>query len=48
MTYFKDPEDPQWADDAAMKEYKAGMAEHEPKADPLRPSAPTAGPRRRR
>ena len=35
MTYFKDPEDPQWADDAAMKEYKAGMAEHEPKADPL-------------
>ena len=35
MTYFKDPEDPQWADDPAMKEYKAGMAEHEPKADPL-------------
>lgn len=34
MTYFKDPEDPQWADDAAMKEYKAGMAAHEPKADP--------------
>ena len=26
MTYFKDPEDPQWADDAAMKEYKAGLA----------------------
>ena len=25
MTYFKDPEDPQWADDPAMKEYKAGM-----------------------
>ena len=35
MTYFKDPEDPQWADDAAMQEYKAGMKEHEPKADPL-------------
>jgi branched-chain amino acid transport system substrate-binding protein len=35
MTYFKDPEDPQWEADAAMKEYKAGLAEHEPKADPL-------------
>jgi branched-chain amino acid transport system substrate-binding protein len=35
MTYFKDPEDPQWADDAAMQEYKAGMKEFEPKADPL-------------
>ena len=35
MTYFKDPEDPQWADDAAMQEYKAGMKQFEPKADPL-------------
>ena len=35
MTYFKDPEDPQWADDPAMQEYKAGLKEHEPKADPL-------------
>jgi branched-chain amino acid transport system substrate-binding protein len=35
MTYFKDPEDPQWADDAAMKEYKAGLKKYEPKADPL-------------
>jgi branched-chain amino acid transport system substrate-binding protein len=35
MTYFKDPEDPQWADDAAMQEYKAGMKKFEPKADPL-------------
>ena len=35
MTYFKDPEDPQWADDAAMQDYKAGMKEFEPKADPL-------------
>jgi branched-chain amino acid transport system substrate-binding protein len=35
MTYFKDPEDPQWADDAAMKEYKTGMQRFEPKADPL-------------
>jgi branched-chain amino acid transport system substrate-binding protein len=34
MTYFKDPEDPQWADDAAMQEYKAGMKKFEPKADP--------------
>ncbi len=35
MAYFKDPEDPQWTDDAAMKEYKAGMKQHQPKADPL-------------
>jgi branched-chain amino acid transport system substrate-binding protein len=35
MTYFKDPEEPQWADDPAMQEYKAGLKEHEPKADPL-------------
>jgi branched-chain amino acid transport system substrate-binding protein len=34
MTYVKDPEDPQWESDAAMQEYKAGVAEHEPKADP--------------
>jgi hypothetical protein len=27
MTYFEDPEDPQWADDAAMQKYKAGMIE---------------------
>ena len=36
MTYFKDPEDPQWESDAAMQEYKAGLAKHEPKADPRR------------
>jgi len=35
MAYFKDPEDPQWESDAAMQEYKAGLAKHEPKADPL-------------
>ena len=35
MSYFKDPEDPQWADDAAMQEYKAGLKKFEPKADPL-------------
>jgi branched-chain amino acid transport system substrate-binding protein len=33
--YFKDPEDPQWADDAAMKEYKEGLKRYQPKADPL-------------
>jgi branched-chain amino acid transport system substrate-binding protein len=33
--YFKDPEDPQWANDPAMQEYKSGLQEYEPKADPL-------------
>ena len=32
--YFKDPEDPQWADDAAMKEYRTALKEHAPKANP--------------
>jgi branched-chain amino acid transport system substrate-binding protein len=32
-TYFKDPEDPKWASDAAMKEYKAGLKKYQPKAD---------------
>jgi branched-chain amino acid transport system substrate-binding protein len=32
--YFKDPEDPQWADDAAMKEYKTALKEHSPKTNP--------------
>ena len=32
--YFKDPEDPQWNDDAAMKEYKAALKKHSPKANP--------------
>jgi branched-chain amino acid transport system substrate-binding protein len=31
--YYKDPEDPKWASDAAMREYKAAMARHQPKAD---------------
>ncbi|MGH2709352.1 MAG: ABC transporter substrate-binding protein, partial [Actinomycetota bacterium] len=31
--YFKDPEDPQWADDAAMKEYKDALKEHAPRAN---------------
>jgi branched-chain amino acid transport system substrate-binding protein len=33
-TYFKDPEGPEWATDAAMKEYKDGMAKFAPRADP--------------
>jgi branched-chain amino acid transport system substrate-binding protein len=33
--YFKTPEDPQWADDAAMKAYKADIAKYAPDADPL-------------
>src|SRR6266540_712425 len=31
--YFKDPEDPQWQNDAAMKDYKANLAKYEPGAD---------------
>ena len=33
-TYFKDPDGSEWADDAAMKEYKAGMKKFAPRADP--------------
>src|SRR5215212_9221115 len=33
LSYFKDPEDPQWADDAAMKEYKDNLTKFEAKAD---------------
>jgi len=29
-----DPEDPRWAADQAMRDYKAGMREHQPDADP--------------
>jgi branched-chain amino acid transport system substrate-binding protein len=32
--YFKDPEDPQWADDAAMKEYRSALKKHSPKSNP--------------
>ena len=32
--YFKDPEDPQWADDAAMKEYRDALKKHAPKSNP--------------
>jgi branched-chain amino acid transport system substrate-binding protein len=32
--YFKDPEDPQWADDAAMKEYRDALKKYSPKSNP--------------
>jgi len=32
--YFKDPQDPQWADDPAVKEYKSGLKQYSPKSDP--------------
>src|SRR6266540_3570088 len=32
--YFKDPEDQQWASDAAMVEYKTNLAKYEPDANP--------------
>jgi branched-chain amino acid transport system substrate-binding protein len=32
--YFKDPQDPQWANDAAVKEYRAGLKKYSPKSDP--------------
>ena len=35
--YFKDPDDPQWADDAAMTEYKENLKKYAPKADPNEP-----------
>ena len=36
-SYFMDPEDPQWADDPAMVEYKEAMERFEPRADPEDP-----------
>ncbi|HEY3688217.1 MAG TPA: ABC transporter substrate-binding protein [Streptosporangiaceae bacterium] len=33
-TYFKDPSDPQWANDPAMKLYKQKLAQYQPGADP--------------
>jgi branched-chain amino acid transport system substrate-binding protein len=35
--YFKDPEDPQWANDPAMTEYKDGLKKYNPKLDPNEP-----------
>jgi branched-chain amino acid transport system substrate-binding protein len=37
VSYFKDPEDPRWASDSAMMEYKAGLKQYAPKADPNEP-----------
>jgi branched-chain amino acid transport system substrate-binding protein len=36
-SYFMDPEDPQWQDDPAMREYYDAMEKHEPRADPEDP-----------
>jgi branched-chain amino acid transport system substrate-binding protein len=36
-SYFMDPEDPQWANDPAMREYYDAMEKHEPRADPEDP-----------
>jgi branched-chain amino acid transport system substrate-binding protein len=36
-TYFKDPEDPQWADDPAMTEYKENLKKYSPRANPNDP-----------
>jgi branched-chain amino acid transport system substrate-binding protein len=36
-SYFMDPEDPQWADDPAMVEYKDALERFEPRADPEDP-----------
>jgi branched-chain amino acid transport system substrate-binding protein len=33
VSYFKDPEDPRWANDPAMQEYKAGLKQYAPSAD---------------
>ncbi|MFD0855934.1 ABC transporter substrate-binding protein, partial [Actinomadura adrarensis] len=33
-TYYKDPVDPQWANDAEMKLYKQKMKQYQPQADP--------------
>jgi branched-chain amino acid transport system substrate-binding protein len=36
--YFKDPASPEWADDAAMKEFKDGLKRFEPRANPEDPN----------
>jgi len=36
--YFKDPASPDWAGDASMKEYKAGLAKYQPRANPEDPN----------
>ena len=36
-SYFMDPEDPQWADDPAMTEYKQALEQYAPRANPNDP-----------
>jgi branched-chain amino acid transport system substrate-binding protein len=36
-TYFKDPEDPKWASDGAMREYKSSLARFSPRSNPNDP-----------
>jgi branched-chain amino acid transport system substrate-binding protein len=36
-TYFKDPEDPKWASDGAMREYKASLKRFSPRSNPNDP-----------
>jgi len=36
-SYFKDPEDPQWQNDAAMKEYKSALKKYSPRSNPNDP-----------
>jgi branched-chain amino acid transport system substrate-binding protein len=36
-SYFMDPEDPQWADDPAMTEYKQALEQHSARANPNDP-----------
>ena len=36
-TYFKDPEDPKWASDGAMREYKATLKRFSPRSNPNDP-----------
>jgi len=36
--YFKDPASSEWADDASMKEFKAGLAKYQPRANPDDPN----------
>jgi branched-chain amino acid transport system substrate-binding protein len=36
-SYFMDPEDPQWADDPAMTQYKDALDQHAPRANPNDP-----------
>jgi branched-chain amino acid transport system substrate-binding protein len=43
-TYFKDPADPQWANDPETKTYTKAMHKCAPGPDPPNQFTPTAGP----